>query len=170
MAQRGHGRRAQDASENCLQSETPCASPRWVCRAPAVSAVVIAATAVPRGTPGRATAALPSSSPAPRQYAQSSVTTGGYYHGSEGTWISRRNELGEACVCRRLRAKVLVSGPLLAVSVLLPFTGEGGAVGDGMGEPLARSCVGHPPPPCFAWSPSPAGGRGYPTARFAGNA
>jgi hypothetical protein len=32
-----------------------------------------------------------------------------------------------------------------------------------MGEQRARS-VGSPPPPCFAWSPSPVNGRGVPTA------
>jgi hypothetical protein len=31
------------------------------------------------------------------------------YTRSGGTWISRRNNAGEACVCRRLRAKVLVT-------------------------------------------------------------
>ena len=51
-------------------------TPRWVCRAPAVNAAVIAAAAFRRGTPGCATAALPPSSPAPRQYARELVTTG----------------------------------------------------------------------------------------------
>ena len=50
-------------------------TPPWVCRAPAVNAAVDAA-ALRRGTPGRATAALPPSSPAPRQYARELVTTG----------------------------------------------------------------------------------------------
>jgi hypothetical protein len=94
---------------NGLQSETPCASPRWVCRAPAVIDVVIAATAIPRGTPGCATAALPSSSPAPRQYARQSVTTGEIVTRLRRTGISRRNKAGEACVPSGLRAKLLVT-------------------------------------------------------------
>ena len=85
-------------------------TPPWVCRAPAVNAAVHAA-AFRRGTPGCATAALPPSSPAPRQYARELVTTGGVYLRCEGPCVSWRNKAGEASILRGLRGKVLGTSP-----------------------------------------------------------
>ncbi len=92
-----------------VQSETPCARPRWELSAPAVSGRGLLATALPRGTWAARPQPIPSSPPAPRQYAAGVGDDEGRITRAGRASISPRNELGEARRRRGLRGKVLVS-------------------------------------------------------------